>query len=617
MRRRWVGLALLGLVIVTFAQTQAVDSGTMIDAAIRSDLEAVRDLLRQGADVNQALGDGMTALHLAAEAGDLEMARLLIYAGADLNAGTRIGAYTPLHFASREGNAEMVEVLLAAGANVHAATSNSGVLPVHLAAAAGTPEALEALLEAGADPNAVEGAWAQTPLMFAAAANRAGNIRVLLAAGADPSMTGRVVNTVEREKADEIAEKRLMAALASFKKQEGGGPQWRPQPSEVQAAITLARKVQRNWPDVPKPGCEGSAEGEEASGDEAASDCKDGEDSSEPQRLSYGKLVGRWGGLTALLYAVRQGDEESVLALLEGGADINQQSAGDGTSPLLMAAVNGQYDLALGLLERGADPNLVSEAGTGPLFATLERQWASWANYAHPVEDRRQRATYMDLLKALLEAGADPNVRLEKHLWYAEYTISVLAGRGGLHYKGATPFWRAAFALDVDAMRLLKTYGADPHIPTIKRPERRRDDDEEEAEDPSGLPPVPVGGPFIYPIHAATGAGYGRSFAANAHRHPPDAWMPAVRFLVEECGADVNLPDANGYTPLHNAAARGDNEMIEYLVAHGADVTAVSRKGQTTADMANGPIQRVPPFPETIALLVSLGAVNNQNCVSC
>ena len=91
----------------------------------------------------------------------------------------------------------------------------------------------------------------------------------------------------------------------------------------------------------------------------------------------------------------------------------------------------------------------------------------------------------------------------------------------------------------------------------------------------------------------------------------------AVKYLVEECSADVNLRDANGYTALHHAASRGDNELIKYLVEKGADVTVVSRKGQTTADMANGPIQRLAPFPDTIALLVSLGATNNDKCVSC
>ena len=93
--------------------------------------------------------------------------------------------------------------------------------------------------------------------------------------------------------------------------------------------------------------------------------------------------------------------------------------------------------------------------------------------------------------------------------------------------------------------------------------------------------------------------------------------MPAVKFLVEECGAEVDIRDANAYTALHHAASRGDNELIRYLVEKGADVKVVSRKGQSTADMANGPIQRVSPFPETIELLVGLGAINNNKCVSC
>ena len=66
-----------------------------------------------------------------------------------------------------------------------------------------------------------------------------------------------------------------------------------------------------------------------------------------------------------------------------------------------------------------------------------------------------------------------------------------------------------------------------------------------------------------------------------------------------------------------HAAARGDNEMINYLVSKGANVKAVDREGRTTVDMANGPVQRIQPFPETIKLLESLGAVNNHKCVSC
>jgi ankyrin repeat protein len=93
--------------------------------------------------------------------------------------------------------------------------------------------------------------------------------------------------------------------------------------------------------------------------------------------------------------------------------------------------------------------------------------------------------------------------------------------------------------------------------------------------------------------------------------------LAAVKYLVEELGADVNAKDHEGNTALHNAAARGDVEMIKYLVSKGADVTAVNREGKTTADMANGPVQRIQPWPEALALLESLGAKNNHKCVSC
>ena len=134
--------------------------------------------------------------------------------------------------------------------------------------------------------------------------------------------------------------------------------------------------------------------------------------------------------------------------------------------------------------------------------------------------------------------------------------------------------------------------------------------------DPSGLPPYKAGDPGVYPIHAASGVGYGEGFAGNAHRHVKDAWLASVQYLVE-LGADIKQRDFKGYNALHHAAARGDNDLILYLVENGGDVTAVSRLGQTTADMANGPVQRVSPIPATVALLESLGSKNNHNCVSC
>ncbi len=130
-------------------------------------------------------------------------------------------------------------------------------------------------------------------------------------------------------------------------------------------------------------------------------------------------------------------------------------------------------------------------------------------------------------------------------------------------------------------------------------------------------PPIPYGGPGAFAIHAAAGVEYGEGFAGNAHRHAPDAWLSVMKYLVEELHADVNMRDNDGYTPLHHAAARGDNEMILYLVSKGADVKAVARSGQTTVDMANGPVQRLSAIPETIELLMKLGAKNNNRCVTC
>jgi len=130
-------------------------------------------------------------------------------------------------------------------------------------------------------------------------------------------------------------------------------------------------------------------------------------------------------------------------------------------------------------------------------------------------------------------------------------------------------------------------------------------------------PPVPVGGPGVPPLVAAAGSGYGEGFAANSHRFAPGGMLAAVKYLVEELHADVNAKDHEGNTALHNAAARGDVEMIQYLVSKGADVKAVNREGKTTADMANGPVQRIQPWPEALALLEKLGAKNNHKCVSC
>jgi ankyrin repeat protein len=293
---------------------------------------------------------------------------------------------------------------------------------------------------------------------------------------------------------------------------------------------------------------------------------------------------------------------------------VNQPSEGDKTTPLLIATINGRFDLAKVLLGRGADPKAASENGVTPLYAALNCQWAPKALYPQPRAYEQQATTYLDLMTALLDKGANPNARLKKKVWYSGYNFDL----SGVDESGATPFWRAAYASDVDAMRLLAARGADPNIPTMRTPGRPRTGDaQRDVKDVSPLPPVPVGGPAVTPLQAAAGVGYGEGFAANSHRFAPGGMLAAVKYLVEELHMDVNATDQDGNTALHHAAARGDNEMILYLVSKGASVQAVNREGKTTVDMANGPVQRTQPFPETIALLEKLGARNNHKCVSC
>ncbi len=572
---RGTGALLAALVLTLLVSAATPPDSPVADAAMRGDHGSVRALLRGGADVNAAQGDGMTALHWAAERGDVEMARMLVHAGAGMEAVTRMAEYTALHLACRAGHGAVARALLEAGADPAAPTASGGATSLHLAAAAGSAEAVVALIEHGADVDAREERAGQTPLIFAAAQNRVEAIRALIAGGADPSISTRVVDMVELEEslrggADDAVRRQIAAQLA-------------------------ARDA----------GKEEEREGEDGDPEDKPAEA--------PKPMSMGEQVGHVGGMTALLHAARQGHDEAVEVLLEAGADVDRASA-DGTTPIFIAALNGHFDLVMALLERGADPTRANHANGTPLFATINQQWIPKTGYAQPNAHLQQHATHLDVMEALLEAGADPNARLSKRLWFTQYGGSILS----VNMIGATPFWRAAYAADVDAMRLLVAYGADPGIPTRRPPPRRRIAwDEDPGADKSGIPAVPVGGPGIFPIHAASGVGYGQGFAANAHRHAPDGWMPAIRYLVDELGADVNVRDHDAYNALHHAASRGDTEMIRFLAERGADVMAISRIGQTTADMANGPYQRTTPYPDAIALLESLGSLNNNNCQSC
>ncbi|HEY4217955.1 MAG TPA: ankyrin repeat domain-containing protein [Gemmatimonadaceae bacterium] len=665
------------------------------EAAQRGDAAAAKSAMAKGADVNLAEGDGSTALHWAAQRGDVALVKSLLAAHANVKATTRIGSYTPLDLAAQSGNAEIINLLIKAGADVKAKTS-TGASAIHFAAQSGNPEAVVALLDHGADPNVRDGKQGQTPLVFAAENNRAAAIRVLLKHGADPSVHTTVIKTAEEQALEQAITKRRNEVLVSFEPEKHKDDAKKAAADSVAAAAAAAANPAaaargggggrggRGGPQPKGPFTSeqiqtaidsGRAFGERMKDSvaKAADAAKDGDivkqDTTSANGFNRGaKMIGT-GGLSALHHAVRQGNIDAVTALLDGGANVNDTSGVDHMTPLLTAAINGQFDVAMVLIAHHADPNIASGDDMTPLYATLNTQWMPRVRYPQPEAIQVQKTSYLAVMEALLKAGANPNVRLKTQPWY--YLGLSSCGNsncGAEDITGSNAFWRAAYGLDVDAMKLLVKYGADYTVPAEKlavagaggaaggRGGRggaaggaaggrggRGGGAGAAAGDPAAGGAAAAGagrgfarpagaenlpgidsiakatpaGAGVYPIDAVAGVGYGTGYAGGSHRHAPDAWMPALRYMVEVLHADVNQRDNLGLTPLHNAAARGDNEMIMYLVQHGADIHAVSKKGQTVVDMANGPQSRVTPIPDTIALLEKLGAVNQHHCQSC
>ncbi len=556
-----VGTAFVGALCLAALVLAAPADTPVADAAMQGDIDAVRSLLREGMDVNAAQGDGMTALHWAAFTDNVDIARMLSYAGANMEAATRINAMTPLVLAARNGSGAMVAALVEGGADANG-TMTTGTTPLMFAAAAGSVAAVETLLDAGADANAVEIAQGQTPLMFAASYDRGGVIKILVDRGADVSMTTKVVDMSNRGR-------------GFGQRNRGGGGQ--------QAAQARGGAAPDDTPDdpsrflsasgLPAQSAPGSVIRQRETLTAAAP--------ADRGRGDRNSRITTLGGMTSLLFAAREGFTDAADALLAAGADINQVSPGDKSTALLVATINGHFDLAMHLLERGADPTLASAQGATPLYTTINVRWAPEAGYPQP-EWQQNETTYLELMQALIDRGADVDARLANELWYTAYTFDL----SRVNPSGSTAFWRAAQVVDIDAMKFLIANGADTEIATNDN---------------------------VKPIHVATGGGV----HGNDEIIAPTGWLAGVEFLVEVAGAGVNPKDDSLLTPLHNAASIGETELCEYLLSKGADISAVSERGETVADMANGPRQRIQPFPETLALLLSMGSPFNDKCVSC
>src|SRR5688500_12401201 len=333
---------------------------------------------------------------------------MLLFAGANVKAATRLGGYTPLLMAADQGHAGVIAALVAGGADVKAANA-LGTTPLMLAAASGNPQAVTILVENGAEVEAKEKTFGQTPLMFAASNNRVDAMQALIKAGADLKTTSKVNNVGDLSS----REQEFLAQASGSGNQAGGSGQGRN--GQVVAPGGQA-------PAAPAGGGGGRRGGGGKPGIE--------------RPYFYNELIDKQGGHTALILAARSGYADAVKTLVAAGANVNHVSAGDRTSPVLIAAINGHFDLAKWLLDQGADPNLAASNGVTPLYAALNVTWAPRALYPQPRAFNQQQITYLDFIKALLEKGANPNLRLTKKVWYSEYNFDL----AGVDEIGATPF---------------------------------------------------------------------------------------------------------------------------------------------------------------------------------
>lgn len=474
----------------------------------------------------------------AAMEGDLEQVRRLIAERVELDAAQGDGM-TALHWAAFHNDLELADALLEVDADVGVTTRVGLLTPLWFAATNGSAEMIDRLLTTEADVNAVTGTGA-TPLMVAALSGSVEAIDVLVERGA-------FLNS--RETAN--GQTALMFAA------------WENRPAAIQVLVRHGAHV--------------GLTSFVTSMIELRLDEYGNPVPQRRRRVPGGNSV--MGGMTALLFAARDGHQAAVRALLDVGADADQVSGGDGSSPMVIAIANGHYTVAQMLLDHGADPNLVNIDGLGPVYATVNMRFApvSWAPNPPTAQET---VDSLALLRDLLKHGANPDARIARKLWFSPTSHD----RGWVDTSGATAFWRAAQSSDVEAMQILVEAGADPLVATY-------------------------GG--TTPLMVAAGIGWAGNFTQNA----PGAFMDTIRYCLE-LGADVNAVDAKGFTALHGAAGRGDSEMVSYLVETGACIDAINDNGDSPADMAFGPSRFFIPKPETADLLIAMGSPFQDNCRS-
>jgi len=518
-----------------------------------------------------------TRLADAAMQGDRALVASLLKQNVDVNAPMGDGS-TALHWAASRGDLEMTQLLLKAGASVKAVTRIGSITPLFMAAKGGNASVIDALLKAGA--SAVESnANGTTVLMTAAAAGNPDAVKILLERGAD-------INAIDKTNGQTA----LMFAAALNRASAIKVLLGHAADANIRTKVAPLARVQadENGNPLPAPNAATPASGNQPAGR--------GQAAGRGARGGVDLGAQMIGGMAALHFAAREGQMDAIRELVAGGADINLTSGADKTPPMTEALINGHLDIAKYLLDQGANPNIANADGLTALYATVDIRWRANAWYPQP-NVAEEKTNYLDFMQQLVDRGADVNARLVKKLWFRKFRY----GDDWVDSAGGTAFWRAAQSNDVAAMRYLVARGADPNLATVRN---------------------------VTPLMVAAGMG----FEHQATNIVPDARMEVVKYMVEELGANVNAKDVQDYTTLHGTAYVGDNKLILYLVGKGADVKARSKgplgrggqpgeeaadsRGDTVADMANGPREKSLLFPETVKLLESLGSENSQDCRS-
>lgn len=497
---------LLGIALPGYADSE-------LTAAIKvDDTDAVRTLVQGDVDVNAHERDGTTPLQWAVYHENAAAVAALLAAGADVELANREGM-TPLVLAAQTGNAEIAKLLLDTGAGVNNTLPN-GESPLMMAARTGDVATIQLLLDRGANINAQESLRGTSALMWAAANRNAPAVSLLLDNGADGAMRSIATNIgrtepylapTARTRIREFYQNSGISRAVDKPEELRGEDYVSPDASRQELLQRLPEELVRQF--------------------EAEQERAEQREQVDPQQQKK-----RRGGLSALHFAVREGDLATVQALVGHGADVNQVSE-FGWTPLLTATQNRYYQLGKYLLENGADPNVASEGGWNPLYIATDNRNIEGGDYP----TRKPDMNHIDYIKLLLEAGADPNLRMKS----STETRTIFTHQW-LREEGATPFLRAAQSSDLELMKLLLEYGADPNINSR------------------------VG---VTPLMVAAGIGWveGVTFEWSE-----EANEEALRWLIE-LGNDVNAQDEEDYrTALMGAAHKGRTYAINILVEAGA-----------------------------------------------